>query len=113
LTPGALEYEAGVLTTQPRRSVSTLGFYLMLKHKYSVSIDLFRSWGSSVSIVFDYRLEDRATGIRSPQKQMIFSVVSVTRPALSPTQPLIQWIPGVISQEVKRRWDVTLTTHPI
>jgi hypothetical protein len=32
-----------------------------------------RSWGSSVSIVSDYRLDDRATGVRSPAEEKDFS----------------------------------------
>jgi hypothetical protein len=36
----------------------------------------------------------------------------VSRPALGPTQPPVQWVPGVLSSGVKRGWGVTLTTHP-
>jgi hypothetical protein len=35
-----------------------------------------------------------------------------SRPALGPTQPSIQWVPGVLSPGVKRGRGVTLTTHP-
>jgi hypothetical protein len=35
-----------------------------------------------------------------------------SRPALGPTQPPIQWVPGVLPPGVKRGWGVTLTTHP-
>jgi len=37
----------------------------------------------------------------------------VSRPALRPTQPLVQWVPGVLSPGVKRGRGVTLATHPI
>jgi hypothetical protein len=37
----------------------------------------------------------------------------VYRPALGPTQSPVQWVPGVLSQGVKRGRGVTLTTHPI
>jgi len=36
----------------------------------------------------------------------------VSRPALGPTQPPVQWVPGVHSPGVKRGRGVTLTTHP-
>jgi hypothetical protein len=32
-------------------------------------------------------------------------------PALGPTQPPVQWVPGVLSPGVKRGRGVTLTTH--
>jgi hypothetical protein len=58
---------------------------------------------SSVSTVSDYGLDDRAIGDRSPAVQRIFPLTSVTRPALGPTQPPIQWVPGVLSPWVKAR----------
>jgi hypothetical protein len=36
----------------------------------------------------------------------------VSRPALRPTQPPVQWVPGVLSPGVKRGRGVTLTTLP-
>jgi hypothetical protein len=45
------------------------------------------------------------------QRQRIFPLTSVSRPALGPTQP-VQWVPGVLSPGVKRGRGVTLTTHP-
>jgi hypothetical protein len=38
-------------------------------------------------------------------------VVCVSRPALGPTQPPVQWVPEVLSPGLKRG-GVTLTTHP-
>jgi hypothetical protein len=46
------------------------------------------------------------------QKQEIFPLTSVSRPALRPTQPPVQWIPEALSPGLKRSRGVTLTTHP-
>jgi hypothetical protein len=46
------------------------------------------------------------------QGQRIFLLAPASRPALRPTQPPIQWVPGVLSPGVKRGRGVTLTTHP-
>jgi hypothetical protein len=58
-----------------------------------------------------YGLDDRAIEIRSPERRMIFPL-TVCRPALGPTQPPVQWVPGVLSPGVKRGRGVNLTTHP-
>jgi hypothetical protein len=62
--------------------------------------------------MYDYELEDRAIGLRSSQGKRIFPVTSVSRPALGPTLPPIQWVPGILSWGAKRGRGVTLTTHP-
>jgi hypothetical protein len=41
-------------------------------------------------------LDDRAIGVRSPAGAKDFSLASVSRPALGPTQPPVQWVPGVL-----------------
>jgi hypothetical protein len=62
------------------------------------------SRGSSVGIESDCGLGD--------QGQRIFILASASRPALGPTQPPVQWVPGVLSPGVKRGRGVTLNTHP-
>jgi hypothetical protein len=54
--------------------------------------------GSPVPIVSGYGLDDRAIEVRSPA-----GAASVSRPALEPTQPPVQWVPGVLSPGVKAR----------
>jgi hypothetical protein len=44
--------------------------------------------------------------------ERIFPLASVSRPALGPTQPPVQWVPGVLSPGLKHGQGVTLTTHP-
>jgi hypothetical protein len=54
--------------------------------------------------VSDYGLDDRAIGVRSPAgAERIFPLSSVSRPALGPTQPPVQWVPGVLSPAVNER----------
>jgi hypothetical protein len=44
--------------------------------------------------------------------ERIFPLAVVSRPALGPAQPPLQWVLGVLSPEVKRRRVETLTSHP-
>jgi hypothetical protein len=44
--------------------------------------------------------------------QRIFPLASVSRPALGPIQPPVQWVPGVLYPGVKGGRGVMLTTHP-
>jgi hypothetical protein len=70
--------------------------------------------GSSVSLYClvtgsttgPFRLDPR-------QGQRIFPLSSVSRPALGPTQPPVQWVPGVLSLGLKRGQGVKLTIYPI
>jgi hypothetical protein len=69
--------------------------------------------GSSVSIVCGYGLDNRAIEIRSPaEARGFFPLTSAYRPALGPTQPPVQWVPGAVFSGVKRGRGVTLATHP-
>jgi hypothetical protein len=61
----------------------------------------------------NYGLHDRAIGVRIPaEAKWIFPLNSVSKPALGPTQPPLQWVPGVLSPEAKRGRGLTLTPHP-
>jgi hypothetical protein len=62
-----------------------------------------RSRDSAVGIATGYGLDDRGVGIRVPMggsKNFYFSMSST--PALGPTQPPMQWVPGALSPRVKR-----------
>jgi hypothetical protein len=52
--------------------------------------------GVAVSIVSDYKLDDQG----SPwQRKRIFPLACMSRPALRPTQPPIQWASGILTQK--------------
>jgi hypothetical protein len=53
----------------------------------------------SCDIALGYGLEDR--GFESRQPLGIFLLTTVSRPALAPTQPPIQWVPGALSLGIK------------
>jgi hypothetical protein len=59
---------------------------------------IVRSRGSSVSIVSDYGLDDGDIGVRSPSGAKDFSSNLCVQKALMPTQPPVQWVPGVLSE---------------
>jgi hypothetical protein len=67
---------------------------------------------SSGSIVSDYGLDDRAIGVRSPAGAKDFSYSLFVQTGSRPTQPPVQWVPGVLFPGLKRGRGVTLTTHP-
>jgi hypothetical protein len=72
--------------------------------------ELERSRVSSVSIVSDYGLGDRAIGVRSPTGAKDFSS-SLCVQTGSGAHPA-SYTMGVLSPGVKRGRDVMLTTHP-
>jgi hypothetical protein len=53
------------------------------------------------------------SGFDSRQRQRIFPIASVSKPALEPIQLPIRWVPGALSPGVKRGRGVTLIIHPI
>jgi hypothetical protein len=52
------------------------------------------------STALGYKLEDRR--FESRQGLGIFLFTTATRPALGPTQPPVQWLPGALSVGIKR-----------
>jgi hypothetical protein len=60
------------------------------------------SCDSSVSVVT--RLWAGQTGFDSQQGQGVLIFAIASRPALGPTQPPIQWVPGALLPGAKRPW---------
>jgi hypothetical protein len=87
------------VASRPAKLLVKLKQLLSFRKTYFFTILYFIIWrimvsrGSSVSIVPDYGLDDRAIEARSRQGQRIFPLSSVSRPALGPTQPPVQWVP--------------------
>jgi hypothetical protein len=69
-------------------------FFLLIHINSLIQIILY-SWSSAASVVSDYRLDDRATGVRSPEEANNFFPKPLSRPGLRPTLPPIQWVPVV------------------
>jgi hypothetical protein len=57
---------------------------------------------SSVGIALGYGLDNRGSRVRFPARAEIFFFTTVSRTALGPTQPPIQWVQGALSLGVKR-----------
>jgi hypothetical protein len=53
--------------------------------------------------VSDYGLDDRAIVVRSPAGANDFFFILCVQTTLRPTQPPVQWVPGVLSPGVKAR----------
>jgi hypothetical protein len=80
----------------------------MFKH-FILALALSRSWGSSGSIVSDYRLEDRATEVRSPAEVKDFSSNLCVQTNCEAHRASCM---GSFPLGVKRGRAVTLTIHP-
>jgi hypothetical protein len=79
-----------------------------------VSSNCICELGNSVSIVSGYGLDDQAIKVRSLTEAKVFFACSFcVQTGLGPTQPPIQWVPGVLCQGIKGSRGVTLTAHLI
>jgi hypothetical protein len=73
----------------------------MFRSLYYSILQLYESWDSLVGIAAAYGLNDGGAGVQVPVrvKNVLFS--SSFRPALGPSQPSKQWVPGTLSPGVK------------
>jgi hypothetical protein len=72
--------------------------YQILSLKFYIYFSYFTHLVSGIAL--DYVLDDR--GFESRQGLSIFLLTTAFRPALGPTQPSIQWVPGALSPGVNR-----------
>jgi hypothetical protein len=89
--------------------LSARNFDEVLTTKINFAVSVFMksthfntSHDSSVGIALGYRLGDLVSSVRFPAGVGNFLFTTVSRTALGPTQPPIQWVPGALSLEVKR-----------
>jgi hypothetical protein len=66
-----------------------------------ITIQHMKCRGSSVGIANDYGLERGHRSSPGRIKNFHFSVSS--RPALGPTQPFMQWVPGILSLGLRQK----------
>jgi hypothetical protein len=56
-----------------------------------------KSQGTSFGIATGYWMDDQMTWVRVPAGVGSFLFTTVSRPAVGPTQPSIQWVPEALS----------------
>jgi hypothetical protein len=97
--PGPHEYEGGLLTTRPRRSVRT------------INVTVLESFVIAFVMLYVSDSTTGRSGFDPRQGQRIFPLTSVSRPAVRPTRPPVQWVPGVLSPGKRAagawRWPLT------
>jgi hypothetical protein len=69
----------------------------------SIAINVTCGRVSVVGIATGYGLDDARSRSSSPDRVKNFLFAMSSRPALGPTQPPIQWVPGDLSTGVKRQ----------
>jgi hypothetical protein len=94
-------------------------FHCLEYIKFEIYLRQWRNQGSSVSIATRLRDGRPRFNYRQGQWWYFLLIVTASRPALEPTQPLIQWVPGIkrpgceadnsppSSAEVKNAWSYT------
>jgi hypothetical protein len=73
-------------------------------------LDRWNKWWYR-ALMYSVWLRTGRPGFDPQQRPRIFLLASASKPALGPTQPPVQWVPGVLSLGVKRGRGVILTTH--
>jgi hypothetical protein len=81
--------------------------------EYPDDTHIFKSRGSSGSIVSDYGLDDWVIEVRSPTGAEDFSSSPCVQTGSEAHPASYPMGTGVLSRGVKLGWGVTLTTHPI
>jgi hypothetical protein len=88
------------------RLIIALKTKLMYKEKISYNTFYYQNKRRAVIAQsvqrLDYGLDDPGSMVRFPTGTGNFSLTTVSRMALGPTQPLIQRVPGALSLRVKR-----------
>jgi hypothetical protein len=103
-----------VILSVPKAVYNVIDFSVDIK---ALTISSYGEPGSSDSIVsYSVWLRAGRPGDRGSipgRRERIFPLASVSRPALRPTQPPVQWVAGVLYRGLKRGRGVTLITHPL
>jgi hypothetical protein len=73
--------------------------FIELKFRLFVYVALIRSRDSSVAVETGWKLDGR---LSNSVRGKIFLFFKMTTPGLGPTQPIIEWVLGVLSTALKR-----------
>jgi hypothetical protein len=78
---------------------------------------IYANRGSVVSIAISCGLDGLGVGFRTPAETRFSSLLHVVIPVLESTQCPIQWVPGALSQRIKRpgvsSWPLTFKTSAV